>query len=168
MLPEKYQKNFRLYFEELIIPESETYLNDLKQKNPIVEQFVSNNKYLFIAHIVPITELEIFTKDRSLEVSSKALFKMLLSTFLSKTDSQLSNIYINDLIRNIDFQYLLNKSSKTGEYIIRNFENLKDVLYKKFKFDIYRPVTLINITPAQSRTQLIVYCKLITLEVKDY
>ena len=149
MLPEKYQKNFRLYFEEIIIPDAENYLSELRQNNQIVEQYVTENKYLFIAHIVSIVELEIFTKDRSLEVSSKALSKMLLSTFLSKQGSQISNIYINDLIRNVDFQHLLNSTTKTGDYLIRNLEKLKEILYNRFKIDLYKPITLISLSPGQ-------------------
>jgi len=149
MLPEKYQKNHRQYFEDIIIPESDNYLENLKQNNQIVQNNIIELKYIFLTHIIPINELEIFTKGRKLEVSSKALSKMLLSSFLSKEDSQLSSIYINDLIRNVDFKDLINESSKTGEYIIRNFENLKEILYKKFSIDIYKPITLISLTTNQ-------------------
>ncbi|MHB1108400.1 MAG: hypothetical protein ACYCZ2_18745, partial [Lutibacter sp.] len=103
----------------------------------------------FLTHIVPITELEIYTKDRQLEVSSKALSKMLLSTFLAKEDSQLSSIYINDLVRNVDFKHLINGNSKNGEFLIRNFDNLKEILYTKFSLDIYKPITLINLSELQ-------------------
>src|SRR5690606_5265197 len=36
MLPEKYFKNHRQYFEDIIIPESEQYLETLKQNNEMV------------------------------------------------------------------------------------------------------------------------------------
>ncbi len=149
MLPEKYSKNHRQYFEEIIIPESEDYLINLKQSSSIVRNNIDYIKYVFLTHIVPITELEIYTKDRQLEVSSKALSKMLLSTFLAKEDSQLSSIYINDLIRNVDFKHLINGKSKSGEFLIRNFDNLKVILYAKFSLDIYKPITLINLSELQ-------------------
>ncbi len=149
MIPEKYQKDHRLYFEENIIQQAEEYFNELKQKDQFVRDNIDTSKYVFLSHVVSISELEIYTKERQIEVSSKALSKMLLSSFLSKENSQISTIYINDLVRNIDFKYLINGNSQTGKYLLRNFEKLKQLLYQHYSLDIYKPITLITLTNDQ-------------------
>ena len=90
-----------------------------------------------------------FSRERNLEISSPILSRMLLTTYLAKEDSKISNLYINDLVRNIDFLYLVNPDSKTGKYLHTNFKNFKELLWRDYSIDIFKPISLIQLSETQ-------------------
>ena len=74
---------------------------------------------------------------------------MLLTSYLAKEDSKISNLYINDLVRNIDFLYLVNSESNTGKYLHANFEYFKELLWQDYSIDVFKPISLIQLNETQ-------------------
>ena len=90
--------------------------------------------------------MRFYAKERSLEISSNTLAKMLLSSFLQNEDENITSIYVNDIVRNVDFKSQLSASTKTGEYLLNNYEQLKQILWNKYQIDIQKPITLISLS----------------------
>lgn len=145
-IPKLYQKNPNSFIENVVIPEAEKYLSEIKENNELLENFEGGLKYLIIAHSVPINEMRFYAKERSLEISSNTLAKMLLSSFLQNEDENITSIYVNDIVRNIDFKSQLSASTKTGEYLLNNYEQLKQILWNTHQIDIQKPITLISLS----------------------
>jgi len=145
-IPELYQKNPNSFIENVVIPEAEKYLIEIKENNELLADFEGGLKYLIIAHTVPINEMRFYAKERSLEISSKTLAKMLLSSFLQNEDENITSIYINDIVRNVDFKSQLSASSKTGEYLLNNYKQLKQILWNHYQIDIQKPIMLISLS----------------------
>jgi hypothetical protein len=147
LIPEKHQKEPEIYLKELVLKEAEDYLKEF-QENEIeyITEINDTLKYLIIIHLVPIYQLKIFSQERTIELSSPILSRMLLTSYLSIEDNRMASMYINDIVRNVDIKTLL-KSNKTGEYFNTNFENLKRILWDDYHIDIYKPFGLSALTP---------------------
>ncbi|MGB1283987.1 MAG: hypothetical protein ACPG44_05920 [Polaribacter sp.] len=145
-IPELYQKNPNSFIENVVIPEADNYLKGIKESSDLLADFEGGLKYLIIAHTVPINEMRFYAKERSLEISSKTLAKMLLSSFLQNEDENITSIYINDIVRNVDFKSQLSANTKTGKYLLNNYEQLKQILWNKHQIDIQKPITLITLS----------------------
>lgn len=149
LIPEKYHNNHELFISEEIINEAESYLKQLRQQEVVREHFEGGLKYLILSHVVSINKITIFSRERDLEISSPILSRMLLTSYLAKEDSKISNLYINDLVRNIDFLYLVNSASTTGKYLHANFEYFKELLWQDYSIDIFKPISLIQLSETQ-------------------
>lgn len=145
-LPESYRKNPNSYIENVVIPKAEEYLTRVKVESAFMENFEGGLKYLIIAHTVPINEMRFYVKERSLEISSKTLARMLFTSFLQNEDEQITSIYINDIVRNVDFKSQLSPTTKTGNYLLENYENLKHELWNNHQIDISKPISLIALS----------------------
>ena len=142
MLPERYHNQISLYIEEVVITKAQNYIDRaIDNKNPFIDETNRSLKYLILSHIVPVNEIDIITQERTIEISSRTLSRMLFTSFLSKDNSQISSLYINDIVRNVDFKSLL-KTSKTDLLIEQNFELIKQILWTKFEIDIFKPFML--------------------------
>jgi hypothetical protein len=149
MIPEKYQKEPELFIKDIVLEEAKKYLDSIRETDIEYITEISNNlKYIMIIHIIPINQLKIFTQERTLEISSPILSRMLLTSYLSLDDTKISSMYINDIVRNVDIKTLL-KSNKTGEYFNNNFESLKTILWTDYKADIYKPFGLSTLNENQ-------------------
>lgn len=149
LMPEKYHDNHELFVSEEIINEAESYLNQLQHQEVVREHFEGGLKYLILSHVVSINKIKIFSRERDLEISSPILSRMLLTSYLAKEDSKISSLYINDLVRNIDFLYLVNSESNTGKYLHANFEYFKELLWRDYSIDIFKPISLIQLSEPQ-------------------
>ncbi|OGD52457.1 hypothetical protein A3K80_00010 [Candidatus Bathyarchaeota archaeon RBG_13_38_9] len=149
LIPEKYHNNIEQFISEEIINVAEGYLKELQKQQVVREHFEGGIKYLILSHVVSINDITIFSRERDLEISSPILSRMLFTSYLAKEDSQLSNFYINDLVRNIDFLYLVNPESKTGKYLHTNFEYFKELLWQEYSIDVFKPISLIQLSDTQ-------------------
>lgn len=145
-VPDKYHNNVNSYLEDEIIPQADAYLTKVKQESEYLDGFEGGLKYMIIAHTIPINEMQFYQQERSLEVSSKTLAKVLFTSFLENENENITSIYINDLVRNVDFKSQLKSSTKTGEYLLSNFDTLKSILWQDYKIEIAKPNTLITLT----------------------
>lgn len=146
MVPNKFHKNIEAYIQEVIIENAQLYVNEaLDNKNPYITIENKILKYLIITHIIPMSEISIVSQNRSFEVSSPKLSRMLFTSFLSKEDSGISSLYINDIVRNVDFISLLGKS-KTDDLIRNKFEEIKVLLWRRFEIDLLKPYKLSSLT----------------------
>ena len=149
LIPDKYHDNHELFISEEIINKAESHLKQLKKQEVVREHFEGGLKYLILSHVVSINKITIFSQERDLEISSPILSRMLLTSYLAKEDSNISNLYINDLVRNIDFLYLVDPETKTGKYLHANFEFFKELLWRDYLIDIFRPISLIQLGETQ-------------------
>lgn len=145
-IPESYQKNPNSYIENVVIPKAEEYLFKIKKESAFMDNFKGGLKYLVIAHTVPINEMRFYLRERSLEISSKTLARMIFTSFLQNEDERITSIYINDIVRNIDFKSQLSEESKTGSYLLENYENLRHLLWHNHQIDISKPISLITLS----------------------
>ncbi|PJZ41691.1 hypothetical protein CH370_09630 [Leptospira kmetyi] len=148
-LPAAYAANPRRFIDEVILPESEDFLLELKKDKKYKKIIGQNPKYIIISQIISLSDLKIQTSERSLNFSSPILTKMLLSNYLSRSISGTKDIIINDLIRNVDFLSLISSDSNTGRYFHQNFERLKLILFDDYSIDLYRPIGLLILTNEQ-------------------
>jgi hypothetical protein len=147
LIPESFQKEPEIYIKDLITKEAEEYLKEFKEIDAdYITEINETLKYLIIIHIVPVSQLKIFSQERNLEFSSPVLSRMLLTSYLSVENNKMTSMYINDIVRNVDIKTLL-KSNKTGDYFVTNFENLKTILWQNHRIDIYKPFGLTSLTP---------------------
>ena len=149
LIPEKYHDNHELFVSEEIINKAESHLKQLQKQEVVREHFEGGLKYLILSHVVSINNITIFSRERDLEISSPILSRMLLTSYLAKEDSKISNLYINDLVRNIDFLYLVNPESKTGKYLHTNFKYFKELLWRDYSINIFKPIGLIQLSETQ-------------------
>lgn len=153
MLPEKYHKDPSSFINEVIISEADKYLIDKRDSYPdYFSDFTGGLKYLVLVHVISISEITILSQERSLGYSSPILSNMLLTSYLSKDKSSVGSFYINDLVRNVDFKFHINENTKTGLYLQAHFQDLKEVLWREFRLDIFRPINFSSITEDKIRT----------------
>jgi hypothetical protein len=146
LIPEKFQKEPEIYIKNIITKEAEEYLREFHEAGvDYITEINDTLKYLIIIHIVPVSQLNIFSQERNLEISSPILSRMLLTSFLSVEDNKMTSMYINDIVRNVDIKTFL-KSNKTGKYFMTNFESLKTILWQNYRIDIYKPFGLSVLT----------------------
>jgi len=142
LLPEKYQNNIDSFLEEVIIDKAKRYVEDsINKGNSFLKEENKELKYLIYSHVVPVHEIKVLTEKRNVEISSPTLSRMLFTSYLANENSKVSSLYINDIVRNVDFQTLL-KENKTDSYIKLNFETLKLILWTKYSIDILKPFGL--------------------------
>jgi len=149
LIPEKYHENHELFVSEEIIKKAESYLNQLQQREVVRENFEGGLKYIILSHVVSINKITIFSRERDIEISSPVLSRKLLTSYLAKEDSKISSLYINDLVRNIDFLYLVNSETNTGKFLHDNFEYFKELLWRDYSIDIFIPISLIQLSKTQ-------------------
>lgn len=146
LIPNKYQVSIELFLQEQIIKNAEKYIKEAYQKgNEFVEEENLFLKYLILAHVIPVNQIKFISEKRDIEYSSPVLSRMLLTSYLSSETSQITSLYINDIVRNFDFTSLL-KDNKTDNYIKQNFENIKQILWSNYAIDIFKPfgLTILN------------------------
>lgn len=144
-LPETYQNKPNSFIDNVIVPEAEKYLESVRGSEYMID-FSGGLKFLVIAHTIPINEMNFYTRERSLEISSKTLAKLLFTSFLQNEEQHITSIYINDIVRNVDFKSQISENSKTGKYLLESFEELKSILWKKYKIEISKPITMISLS----------------------
>lgn len=149
MIPEKYHNKEIDFIQEEIIIEAQKYLNDLSGSDENHLTLPDELKYILVSNVIKVNDLNILSHGRNIEISSPGLSKMLLTSYFANDNSNVSNIYINDLIRNVEFLSRFNQESKTYKYFKKNFEKLKLLLWLNYKIDLYRSIQLIGMTDTQ-------------------
>jgi len=61
---------------------------------------------------------------------------MLFTGYLEKGEDDLSGIYVNNIVRNVDIRTIIPNTSVTGKNFVENFEAFKRKLWEKHKIDI--------------------------------
>ena len=148
-LPEKYHDYHREYFEEIIIPKAGEYLEQIRT-NPFMESFEGSTKFLVISNVVEVGDLELFEEERNLRISAPALEDMMLNQYVEKENADITRLYVNDIVSNVDFRDQINETSNTGRYLLKNFEVLKRILWEQHQIDIYKPIQLRLLTDAHA------------------
>lgn len=146
MLPEKYHTNHKLYVEEVVLRRAQHLLRQLKENEDLLSEYQGGPKYILLAHVVPLNEIDFFTRDRELSISSPILYRLLFQGYLFRDSSDISSIYVNDIVRNIDILNFWKKDTESAKYLTKHFELLKQLLWDRFKVEIYRPISLISLT----------------------
>lgn len=145
LIPAKERDDLEKFFSRRIEKPARAYVNGLKKENEFVRARKGDLKYITIFHKTSIDQLSIFEKGRSISASpllSKALFKV----YLSKQDSEVANLYLHELIRNVDVKFFLDENNKTDSFIIKNLLKLKNILYEDYKIDLARPSLLLSLS----------------------
>jgi len=151
LIPEQYHKEPEQYINDIVIKVAKEYLDSIDiDEYDYIEDINESLKYLILLHVVPVNQLKIISRERNIEISSPELSRMLFTTYLSSDSSNLSNLYINDVVRNVDFKSQL-KNNKTGNYLLNNLEFIKTHLWRQHHIDIYKPQTLSSLTPNHIR-----------------
>lgn len=141
MIPEQYHNQLDSFFAD-ITDTAKDYVNTaLENGNPYLIEENRNLKYLILSHVISVNEILTLSEERTIEISSPALSRMLFTSYLSKNQTNVTNLYINDLVRNVDFLSLLT-DTKTDNLIREHFESLKKILWELYNIDILKPVTL--------------------------
>lgn len=146
LIPEKYHKDIENFIREQIISKAIEYVNKAYEDgNQFIDEDNLSLKYLILAHVIPVHEIKFMAERRDIEYSSPVLSRMLLTSYWSNNNSKVANLYINDIVRNFDFNTLL-KENKTDLYIKSNIDNLKRLLWDLHKIDILKPygLTILN------------------------
>ncbi|MEZ4842213.1 MAG: hypothetical protein R2821_12040 [Flavobacteriaceae bacterium] len=141
MIPEKYYNQLDSFFGEITDTAKEYINNAFDSGNPYLIKENRNLKYLILSHIIPVNEILTLSEERTIEISSPTLSRMLFTSYLSKDYSNVSNLYINDVVRNVDFLSLLG-DTKTDNLIKQHFDDLKRVLWELYTIDLMKPTTL--------------------------
>lgn len=153
MLPEKYQSNPASFIHEVIIKQAEKQLNRIAENNKkLFADFEGGLKYLILVHVVNLNQISVISRERSLNISSRTLSRMLLTSYLLKDQSEVSAIYINEIVRNVDFSNVLGDNTKTSEYLVRNSEALKKILWKSHNIDLQKPSSISSLTKQNIET----------------
>lgn len=140
MIPEKYHNQLDSFFGEITDTAKQYTISAIENGNPYIIEENRNLKYLILSHVIPVNEILTLSEERTIEISSPALSRMLFTSYLSKDNSNVSNMYINDVVRNVDFLSLL-RDTKTDNLIKNHFDDLKRILWDLYKIDIMKPVT---------------------------
>jgi|GEM_PF-6976295 len=141
MIPIKYHNQLDFFFSE-IIDSAKDYVNSaIENGNPYIRPENGNLKYLILSHVIPVHEILTLSEERTIEISSPTLSRMLFTSYLSKDESDVSSLYINDVVRNVDFLSQL-ANTKSDELIREHFDDLNRILWELHKVDLLRPVTL--------------------------
>lgn len=165
ILPNIYHNTPKKYIDEVILPDANKLLENSKN-SPFLEDFEGGLKYVMVAHVVQVNELTILESERTLSSIGPSVSEALLTSTLDNDGSYINNLFINDVVRNVDFmQYL--KPGKTTNYLKSNFQNLKTILYNKFNIDIYKPAQLVQLT-AQNIDEIAADLLIIDSEAKKY
>ncbi|ALO17379.1 hypothetical protein L21SP5_03784 [Salinivirga cyanobacteriivorans] len=141
MIPVKYHNQLDSFFGKITDSAKEYVNSAIEQSNPYILEDNRKLKYLILSHVIPVNEILTLSEERSIEISSPALSRMLFTSYLSKDNSNVSNLYINDVVRNVDFLSLLS-DTKTDNLIRLHFEDLKRILWELYNIDLMKPVTL--------------------------
>jgi hypothetical protein len=144
MLPRDYQSSPKLFITEVVLEEAKQRLEEVRD-NDFMYDFVGGLKYILVSHIVRVSDMNIIKEERNLDSFAPMLESALLTTTIDNEGSYINRIFINDVVRNVDFLQFL-KPSKTAEYIKHNFEHLKQILYQNYQIDIYKPAQLIQLS----------------------
>ena len=149
MIPRIYYKNVDGFIRDVVIENAKSEVQkEFKKGNRFIEKENLDLKYLILVHIIPVHQLKIISKNREMEYSSPVLSKMLLTSYLANENSTVSNLYISDIVRNVDFISQL-KTTKTDTFLLDNFEGLKLYLWNNFEIDILKPFNLKDLSQAQ-------------------
>ncbi|MCW5876759.1 MAG: hypothetical protein KIS85_07740 [Anaerolineales bacterium] len=150
LLPSEYQRKPESFISNVIIDEASAERQSIASRfKGIVEVDVSP-KYIVLAATLPLSELRVFTRERELSVSSPVLYKVLFTEYLLGSKSAISDVYLNDVVRNVDFISLLG-NSQTAEFVKKNFDKLKDILWNDFEINLLRPMTLASLSKEHAR-----------------
>lgn len=141
MIPEKYHNQLDSFFVEITDTAKEYVNTAFDGGNSYLNEENRNLKYLILCHVITVNEILTLSEERAIEISSPALSRMLFTSYLSKDRSNVSSLYINDVVRNVDFLSLLG-DTKSDNLIQQHFEDLKKILWNEYNIDIMRPVTL--------------------------
>lgn len=150
MIPNKYHNNIDGFINEIVIENAKNKIQTEYEKgNNFIEEDNLDLKYLILAHIVPVHKLKIINQNREMEYSSPVLSKMLLTSYLSNDNTTVSNLYISDIVRNVDFISQLKNDRKTDRFLSGNIEILKRILWNDFGIDLMKPFNLQSLTEIQ-------------------
>lgn len=165
ILPSIYHNTPKKYIDKVILPDADRLLENSKN-SPFLSDFEGGLKYVIVAHVVQVNELTILESERTLSSIGPSVSEALLTSTLDNDGSYINNLFINDVVRNVDFMQFL-KPGKTTSYIKNNFQNLKTLLYNKFNIDIYKPAQLIQLT-SQNIDEIVTDLLIIDGEAKKY
>lgn len=143
MLPEKYHSDYKTYIKDIVLLKAQKLLKRMKKTQNLLHEHTGGLKYVLLAHVIPLNEISVFTQERELGISSPILYRLLFKSYLFKNSSDVSSIYINDIVRNIDILNLWDKDTKSAIYLRKHFEFLKQILWDEYRVEIYKPVSLI-------------------------
>lgn len=144
-IPLKYQNDYKTYINEVILIRAKEYLKKVKN-SPYLDEFEGDLKYIIISEVIQLNELMVLTQERDLGYTAPQLNAMLVSTYLEKGDKNIVNLYINDVVRNVDFKEQLNLKTKSGQYVYKNFQHLKTILWSTYNIDIYKPTHITKLS----------------------
>jgi len=152
MIPEKYHGDINLYISDVLISNALSRLNEIKELYGQVFEIPDDLKFIMVAHVVRLDELFIRSRGRDINISSPALSRMLFTSYIARENSQMSNLYVNDIIKNVDFLSGFRSSTKTYDYFKRNHELLKSILWSEYDIDLYKPIQLTILHDDQIRS----------------
>lgn len=144
LIPSKYNGNHELFINEEVVKGAEGYYNSVKDSKYFIDER-EDLSFILLNHILQVDQLILINRNRTLEISSPHLASMLMTSYLLTSDDPAAELYINDVVRNVDFLSRI-PSNKTGQYLIDNFDSLKSILWNDYKLDIHKPVLISNLT----------------------
>lgn len=145
LIPAKYNDDYESFLKTEIIKEAEEYFASIKDSKYLTEDREELN-FIILNHLVKVDELLVMHRNRSLEISSPHLARMLMTSFILTSEDNSAEIYINDVVRNVNFVSRIPTNTKTGQYLSENLESFKSILWSDYKIDIHKPVFLANLS----------------------
>jgi len=147
MIPSKYGSDHEEFIKAEVLKTAEAYMISIKDSIHLKDH-PDGLSYVLFSHIIQISDLSILLSKRSLEISTPDLAHMLMTSYLTASKERVARVFMNDLVRNVDFVSMLPKNA-TGKYLKKNIDSLKSILWEDLKIDIYKPSRLAELTPAQ-------------------
>jgi len=145
LIPAKYGKDYKLFLNEEVIGEAQNYLDEIND-GPFFTDDHDKLNYVMISYTLTADKLNVLTSNRDLKISSPHLSKMLFTSYFMTSQDNTSQLYINDVIRNVDFKSNLPTQTATGTYLHSNFDNLKNILWSDYQIDLFKPVHISSLT----------------------
>lgn len=146
LIPIEERENLSVFFKREIENPAKDYLKMIRKSNNFAKNHSGKLKYIAIFHQVSISQLEIFFKERDLSISpllSRTMFKL----YLANPKNKIANLYLNDLVRNVDIRFYLDTTSKTGAFLSENLNLLTKIIYRDYKIDISAPSNITSLDP---------------------
>jgi hypothetical protein len=145
LIPAKYGKDYKSFLNEEVLRSGQEYFNEIQDGSFFTDDH-DGLSYVMISYTLTVDKLNVLTSNRDLKISSPHLSKMLFTSYFMTTQDNTSQLYINDVIRNVDFKSNLPTHTATGKYLHSNFDNLKNILWSNYQIDLFKPVHISSLT----------------------
>lgn len=145
LIPSKYGKDYKKYLDEEIIKEAKTYYEYVRNSPYLINDH-DGLSYMIISFTLTVDKLNVLCSNRDLQITTPHLSKMLFTSYFLTSKDNTAQLYINDVIRNVDFKSNLPAHTATGKYLHSNFDNLKNILWSEYQIDLYKPVLISSLT----------------------